>query len=325
MSTQETSGSARFNPTFSRHVIDTIGPATDPRSRQLLGSLIQHIHDFARENELTIDEWMKGVQFINSIGQASTPIRNEGQRISDVIGLESVVDEIAHATRTDSGDIPTSSSILGPFWSPRAPFRELGGTIIQDPAPNGKVTLMHGVVRDLITKKPIPNAVVDIWQASSNGKYDFQDPENQTDNNLRGKFRTDSEGKYWFYCLKPTAYSLPTDGPAGVLLKLLDRHPMRPAHIHLMVQSPFSPYLIPHLISPQISNEAYKSVTTQIYPNDDPYLTTDTVFAVKDDLVVDFKPLSGDKTATLDLEYNIILAPKHFQGAIGMGDPSSKL
>ena len=71
---------------------------------------------------------------------------------------------------------------------------------------------MHGTVTDLLTKKPIPNAVFDIWQASANGKYDFQDPENQTDNNLRGKFRTNSEGKYWFYCLHPTAYSLPTDG-----------------------------------------------------------------------------------------------------------------
>ena len=94
---------------------------------------------------------------------------------------------------------------------------------------------MHGKVTDLLTGKGIPNAVVDIWQASSNGKYDFQDPENQTDNNLRGKFRTDEKGEYHFYCLKPTAYSLPTDGPAGVLLNLLDRHPMRPAHIHLMV------------------------------------------------------------------------------------------
>lgn len=148
----------------------------------------------------------------------------------------SVVDEIAHYIMTESGETPTSSSILGPFWSPNAPFRPLGGSIIQDPVPaGGQTTLMHGTVTDLVTKKPIPNAVVDIWQASANGKYDFQDPENQTDNNLRGKFRTDENGQYHFYCLHPTAYSLPTDGPAGVLLKLLDRHPMRPAHIHLMV------------------------------------------------------------------------------------------
>jgi len=153
---------------------------------------------------------------------------------------------------------------------------------------------MHGIVSDVVTGKPITNAVVDIWQASSNGKYDFQDPENQSDNNLRGKFRTNSKGEYHFYCLKPTAYSLPTDGPAGALLRLLDRHPMRPAHIHLM-----------------ISHDLYNPLVNQIFPREDPYLATDTVFAVKDDLVVDFAPSDKDPKATLDLHYNITLVPRY--------------
>ena len=95
---------------------------------------------------------------------------------------------------------------------------------------------MHGVISDMVTGKPIPGAVFDIWQASANGKYDFQDPENQTPNNLRGKFRADENGKYWFYCYHPTAYSLPTNGPSYQLLQMMDRHPMRPAHIHIMVR-----------------------------------------------------------------------------------------
>lgn len=228
-----TTAESRFDPKFTQHVIDTIGPATDDRTRAVLSSLIRHLHDFTRDIELTPDEWMIGVRFMNSIGQASTPIRNEGLRICDVLGLESLVDEIAHKHASESGS-PTSSSILGPFWSPNAPFRENGQSVIQDKH-DGHVVYMHGQVLDLETKKPVANAVFDFWQASSNGKYDFQDPDNQTDNNLRGKFRTNEEGKYFFYCLKPTAYSLPTDGPAGVLLNLLDRHPFRPAHIHLMV------------------------------------------------------------------------------------------
>lgn len=126
------------------------------------------------------------------------------------------MDEIAHKLMSETDDIPTSSSILGPFWSPNAPFRELGGSIIQDTPPaNAQPALMHGRVIDLVTKKGIPNAVVDIWQASANGKYDFQDPENQSDNNLRGKFKTDENGNYHFYMLRPTAYSLPTDGKSG--------------------------------------------------------------------------------------------------------------
>jgi len=196
------------------------------------------------------------------------------------------------------GDVdPTSSSILGPFWSPHAPFRDLGASIIQNHTPHGRVCLMHGVISDLVTGKPIPGAVFDIWQASSNGKYDFQDPDNQEPNNLRGKFRANEDGKYWFYCYHTTAYSLPQDGPSWQLLQLMDRHPMRPAHIHIMVTHP-----------------DYNGCTTQLYPNDDPWLKTDTVFAVKPDLVVDFKPLKGDEKAVLDLEYSVVLAPKGYKG-----------
>lgn len=210
----------------------------------------------------------------------------------------SLVDEIAHKIVSEESLDPTSTSLLGPFWSPNAPFRDLGCSIIQDPVPpNGQVTKMHGVIRDMVTGQPIPGAVFDIWQASANGKYDFQDPENQSPNNLRGKFRANEMGEYWLYCLHPTAYSLPQDGPNFQLLKLLDRHSMRPAHIHIMVTSP------DHL-----------GCTTQLYPRDDPWLATDTVFAVKDDLILDFKPLKGDDKATLDLEYNVVLAPQGYQG-----------
>ncbi|KAJ4306023.1 hypothetical protein N0V88_000818 [Collariella sp. IMI 366227] len=295
--------SHRFDPDFTRNVVEGMGPNTTPRNREVLGALIRHIHDFSREVELTIEEWMEGVKFINALGEIyvkSNKTRNETHRICDVIGLESLVDEIAHKVISETGMDPTSSSILGPFWSPNAPFRPLGGAIFQDGVPpNGRVTKMHGVIRDIITGQPIPNAVFDIWQASANGKYDFQDPDNQTPNNLRGKFRADEQGRYWFYCLHPTAYSLPRDGPSWQLLTMMDRHPMRPAHIHIMVTA-----------------EGFQGCTTQLYPSDDPWIKSDTVFAVKDDLVVEFKPLEGDETAVLELEYNVNLGPKGYKGKI---------
>jgi catechol 1,2-dioxygenase len=226
------------------------------------------------------------------------PSLYEGKPYSD--NHPSLVDEIAHKIVSETGMDPTSSSILGPFWSPNAPFREHGDVIFQDGVPaGGRVTKMHGVIRDITTGKPIPNAVFDIWQASANGKYDFQDPDNQTPNNLRGKFRADADGKYWFYCLHPTAYSLPRDGPSWDLLTMMDRHPMRPAHIHIMV-----------------THDDFQGCTTQLYPSDDPWITNDTVFAVKDDLVVEFKPLQGDDKATLELEYNVALAPKGYKGRL---------
>ncbi|KAI1399551.1 aromatic compound dioxygenase [Hypoxylon fuscum] len=293
---------SRFDPTFTQHVLETMGPNVTERNRVVLGALIRHIHDFAREVELTIDEWMAGVHFVNTVGRIyaeSGQTRNEAHRVSDILGLETLVDEIAHKIISESDIDPTSSAILGPFWSPNAPFRENGGTIIQDAAPDGRVVLMHGIISDLVTGKPIPGAVFDIWQASANGKYDFQDPQNQTPNNLRGKFRADENGKYWFYCYYPTAYSLPTDGPSYQMLQMMDRHPMRPAHIHIMVTHP-----------------DYKGCTTQLYPKEDPWLASDTVFAVKDDLVVDFKPLKGDDKAELELDYNVILAPKDYKGKL---------
>ncbi|PHH84276.1 hypothetical protein CDD83_2213 [Cordyceps sp. RAO-2017] len=288
---------SRFDPDFTQHVIDTMGPGVTARNRQIMSSLLRHLHDFAREVELSPDEWMTGVHFVNAIGRISSKTRNEAHRVSDVLGLESLVDEMANKIVAEGGVDPTSSSILGPFWSPDAPFRPNGASIIQDPAPGGRVCRMHGTISDLLTGQPIPGAVFDIWQASSNGKYDFQDPDHQTPNNLRGKFRADDAGRYAFYCYHPTAYSLPTDGPSFELLQLMDRHPMRPAHIHIMVTHP-----------------SYRGCTTQLYPRNDPWLSTDTVFAVKDDLVVDFKPLEDDDKAELELEYNVILSPKDYKG-----------
>ena len=165
-------------------------------------------------------------------------LRSDGIKFSHTNDARSLVTEIANYVQTeDKNYVPTSAAILGPFWSPNAPWRQLGDSIIQDQH-EGTVTYMHGVVKDLVSQKPIPNVTFDMWQASSNGKYDFQDPANQSDNNLRGKFKTDENGEYRLYCLRPTAYSLPQDGPSWQLLQAVDRHPMRPAHIHLMVSSP---------------------------------------------------------------------------------------
>jgi catechol 1,2-dioxygenase len=209
----------------------------------------------------------------------------------------SLVDEINHKIETDDGRAPTSSAILGPFWSPETPFRDLGASVVQDMPKDGELTYFHGVIIDVDTGKGIPNAVFDMWQASTNGKYDVFDPENQTRHNLRGKFRTDADGKFWFYCLKPTEYAIDTTGPSAELLKVMGRHPYRPAHIHMMV-----------------THDDYVGVTAQLYPNDDPYLETDTVCAVKPDLLLDFKPVSNEPNgAVLDVEYNVRLLSKKYK------------
>ncbi|KAH8423259.1 intradiol ring-cleavage dioxygenase [Aspergillus melleus] len=283
----------RFDPNFTDNVVNAIGPNATPRFRGLMASLIRHVHDFARENELTVDEWMAGVQLMNWAGQMSNDKRNEGQLVCDVIGLESLVDEITFKLASEAADTPTATAILGPFFRADTPYRPNGANILTTPVPagEGEMVLMHGRVVDFETKTPLVGATVEVWQASTNGLYEQQDPE-QEEFNLRGKFRTDEEGRYWFYCLRPTPYPVPDDGPAGKLLKLMDRHPFRPAHIHIIA-----------------TYDNYKPLTTQIFDRKDPYLTNDSVFAVKDSLVVDFVERKDDPQAGLELNYDVKLVP----------------
>ncbi len=153
----------------------------------------------------------------------------------------------------ETTDAATASAILGPFFRHDAPLLENETSIVHG-VDDGEITYMHGQVLDLVTKKPVAGAEIDVWQASTNGLYEQQDPD-QVEHNLRGKFKTDSNGRYAFYCLKPTPYPIPFDGkiwimetydnsntnfglgPAGKLLIALDRHPYRPAHIHLIVSN----------------------------------------------------------------------------------------
>ncbi|KAK5006590.1 hypothetical protein LTR28_006317 [Elasticomyces elasticus] len=200
MSAAPASDTSRFDPNFTQHVIDSIGPNTSPRMREVMGSLTKHLHDPAREVEPTVDEWMKGVQLINWAGQMSNDKRNEGQLLCDVIGLESLVDEITYKKASEATTFVTRSAILGPFFRTDHPIRDKGATISFNTPDDAEVVYMNGRVLDAKTKKPLSNASVDMWEASTN----------------------DANGEYAFYCIKPTAYPVPDDGLAGKLLDLLD-------------------------------------------------------------------------------------------------------
>ncbi|KAK2751124.1 hypothetical protein FQN57_000199 [Myotisia sp. PD_48] len=280
-----------YDPTFTDGVVGAIGPNASPRVRQVMTSLIRHIHDFARENDITVEEWMQGVQLINWAGQMSNDRRNEGQLLCDVIGLESLVDDITNKLLVGADYETTKTAILGPFFREDAPQIENDSSMIKTMPSDGEITHMHGIVRDGATGQPIEGVVVDIWQCSTNGLYEQQDPE-QADFNLRGRFTTDKNGYYGAYCLRPVPYPVPDDGPSGKLLQLMDRHPYRPGHIHLIA-----------------GNDKYTALTTQIFDRSSKYLLDDSVFAVKEDLIVDFKPLTDNPNATLELVYNINLAP----------------
>ncbi|KAK9423035.1 putative Intradiol ring-cleavage dioxygenase [Seiridium unicorne] len=289
-----------YDPNFTDVVIAATGPNANPRLAQIMPSLLRHLHDFAREVNLTVAEWTAGVELINQAGQISDGKRNETQLVCDVLGLESLVDEITSKILQQQGSTATPSAVLGPFYREDAPILHNGSSIVAstgvtewDAAAAEMLTHLSGRVLSTATGQPIPNAIVDAWEAGPNGMYEQQDP-GQPDMNLRGRFRTDEQGRYSMICLRPTAYPIPFDGPAGRLLKLLDRHPYRPAHVHFIV-----------------SADGHRPLTTQIFDSEDKYTKDDAVFAVKKELLVTFKEAkaahAGDGVKW-ELEYDFHLA-----------------
>jgi catechol 1,2-dioxygenase len=240
--------------------------ADDPRLQQILSSLVKHMHAFVREVELTEAEWFKGIEFLTRVGHMCDENRQEFILLSDTLGVSILVDAISH--RMPAG--ATESTVFGPFHREGAPVLEQGANIARGPeAEKGEPVVVRGCVADP-SGRPIAGALLDIWQASPDGKYDVQDP-NQPQMNLRGKFLTDARGEYWFRTVKPSAYPIPDDGPVGDLLRATGRHPMRPAHIHFMITA-----------------NGYERLITHIFVEGDEYLDSDAVFGVKNSLVADF-------------------------------------
>ena len=234
---------------------------TDPRMREIMGSLVKHLHDFARETNLTHDEWRTGIAFLEGCAAVETEDRHEFVLASDVLGLSSLVDML-HSTPD-----ATSSSVLGPFHVSGAPPLPFGGDMKRHYG--GPVLLAEGVIRDA-EGNPIGGAELDIWQTAPNGMYASQDEEQDTFS-FHGLMTTGEDGKYAFTTVKPVEYTVPSDGPVGDILRACGRHPWRPSHLHYIVKAP-----------------RHRSLVTEIFPDDDPYLDQDTVFGVRDDLVMTY-------------------------------------
>jgi protocatechuate 3,4-dioxygenase beta subunit len=267
---------------------------TDPRTRDVLQALARHIHDFARETNLTHDEWRKGIEFLEWAGRITTPERNEFVLLSDVMGLSSLVDML-HSTPE-----ATSSSVLGPFHVSNPPPLEVGGDMKRDF--EGEVLLVEGHVRDP-DGNTLPGATIDIWQTAPNGMYSSQDPA-QDIHSFHGLMTTDADGRYAFTTIRPVSYTVPDDGPVGEILHAAGRHPWRPSHLHYIV-----------------SAAGHRTLVTEVFPDDDPYLDEDTVFGVRDDLVMTYVPqpagsfpagfaLSGKVDGPYSrVDFDLVLAP----------------
>jgi catechol 1,2-dioxygenase len=233
----------------------------DPRLRQVMDALVRHLHGFVREVRLTDEEFEFAMGWLASLGHATHATHNEVVLAADVLGLSTLVTVMNNSTR----DGRTPGALLGPFYRANAPRYACGDCVVQDDAP-GLPLLVSGTVRGT-DGTPLAGALVEVWQASTVGLYDNQDP-TQPDRNLRGCFHTDADGGYRFRTVRPAGYPVPTDGPVGALLAAQQRHPYRPAHIHFIVAAP-----------------GHRTLVTQVFADEADKLASDVTFGVHRQLV----------------------------------------
>ncbi len=274
-------------------VLEVMQRTPDPRLREIMTSLVRHVHGFVREVRLTEDEFREAAAILNEIGGLSTDNHNEMVLMAGSLGVSSLVCLLNNG---GDGAAETSQNLLGPFWRKGSPRVENGGSIVRSDTPGPAIVVTFTVVDQ--QAQPVTGADVDIWHSSPIGLYENQDP-GQADMNLRGSFTTDASGRIWFRSVKPAGYPIPADGVVGRLLKAQGRHPHRPAHIHALV------YRV-----------GYKTLTSQVYSDDDEHLESDAQFGVTRALTGRFKrhdephPEHGDVAAPwYSLEHTFVLEP----------------
>ena len=247
----------------------------NPRLREITEAAIRHLHAFAEEVNLQRDEWFAGVEFLTATGQLCDGNRQEFILLSDTLGVSSLVEMLTH----DGAEGSTENTVLGPFYVPDSPARAKGESMLVDPDDGDRVVI-RGTVRD-IDGQALAGAVLDCWQNATAGFYAVQQPGEQSPENLRGVYTTDADGSYEIRTVRPVPYPIPSDGPAGDLLKAHGRNWMRPGHTHMWVRA-----------------DGYKELITHVFDAQTEHLRDDAVFGVRDSLVRRFEPDDAGELAT---------------------------
>ena len=266
---------------ITQAVIDRLASSDDARFKQVMTSLITHLHDFIRDVRLTEAEWFTAIEFLTDVGKTCSEKRQEFILLSDTLGVSILVITINHPALDGSAE----STVQGPFYWEGAPDLPAGSNLAAgvkgEPAfYSGRVLSTDG--------KPLAGALLDIWSGDGEGNYDMQIP-GETTMKARGRIRTDAAGRYSFRSIRPTFYPVPTDGPVGRMLRKMGRHPYRPGHIHMIVSAP-----------------GHLPVTTHLFVAGSEYLDSDAVFGMKESLVAEFRrhpPGSGPDGKPVDTPF----------------------
>jgi hydroxyquinol 1,2-dioxygenase len=268
--------------TITQAVLGRFANTPDGRLKEIMTSLVQHLHAFAREVRLTEEEWFQGIQFLTDTGHITDDKRQEFILLSDTLGLSMLT--VALNNKKPVGC--TEATVFGPFHVQGAPHYELGADISN--GARGVPCLVRGTVRGA-DGKPVPNASLDVWQSDEDGLYDVQHPE-LGQAQARGLLQADGEGRYHFRSILAVPYAIPHDGPVGRMLEATGRHPWRPAHLHFMIKA-----------------EGYETLITHVFRRDDAYLDSDAVFGVRQSLIADWRP---QPDGSYVVEYDFVLNPK---------------
>jgi hydroxyquinol 1,2-dioxygenase len=243
-------------------VLGEVQRIADPRMREIVTAAVRHLHAFAREVKLTEDEFRQACSFIARLGQHTNDTHNEVVLLCGSLGLSTLVCLLNNGNK---GQTHTTANLLGPFFRLNSPSTKNGDSIVRSSTP-GAPLFVNAWVNDS-NGRPVADAEVDVWQSSPEGYYENQDPI-QADMNLRGKFRTEPDGHFYFRTVMPAGYPIPVNGPVGDLIRLQGRHNLRPAHLHFLIYK-----------------TGFKTHISQIYVNNDVNLETDVQFGVTRDVV----------------------------------------
>ncbi|MEW2386146.1 intradiol ring-cleavage dioxygenase [Micromonospora sp. NPDC047707] len=282
-------------------VVASFDNTPDPRLKELMQALTRHLHAFLREVRLTEQEWQRAIEFLTATGHITDDRRQEFILLSDVLGASMQTITLNHEAYGNA----TEATVFGPFFVDGSPEIELGGDI--GAGASGQPCWVEGTVTDT-HGKPVPHARIEVWEADEDGFYDVQYGDDRVA--ARGHLYSDADGNYRFWGVTPTPYPIPHDGPVGRLLAATGRSPMRASHLHFMVQA-----------------DGFRTLVTHIFVRGDELLDRDSVFGVRDSLVMDFEPQpAGTPTpggrdlgdhAWSRVRFDIVLAPAATTGEEG--------
>lgn len=251
-----------------------------------LGIVARHLHQILDDLRPTPAEFRALIDFLTETGHHADARRQEWVLLADALGVSRAVHDLNIQQRVGA----TPDTAVGPFYRPGAPEIAPGQSISRDG--RGEPMQVSGTIRSL-SGAGIDRALVEVWHANAEGRYENQEPDRQPEHNLRGRLHTDREGRFHFLSIKPARHILPLDGPVGRLLASVGLPLERPAHINL-----------------RVSAKGFETLTTQVFDKADPTIGYDAIFGVRPELLAEFRTNTNEEGHVAHaLDINLVLCP----------------